>query len=123
MKKGLFIIVSGALFLASCVYSEFIPSTNRSYSPYTGIVAILYESPKKPYKIIGTVITRGEDAGLAAVVKELQRKTAEIGGNAVIIRQSGGSAAPYAFPLATGGFFMSSEQINEVVGTAIHIGE
>ena len=119
MKKSLFIIAIVALFFTSCVYSEFIPTTTQAYFPYKGIVAILYSPPNQPYQVIGTVIAKGEDASLGAVFKELQRKTAMVGGNAVIVRQSGGSAAPYAFPLATGGFLMSYTEIKEVVGTAI----
>ena len=122
MNKAVFILASAVLMLASCVSSQFIPGTTKTYSPYTGIVAILYEPPAEEYEVIGTIVARGEDVGLSDVLRELRRKTAEVGGNAVIIRQSGKtSSGAVAVPLATGGFIIASEEIHEVVGTAILI--
>ncbi|MFH1103233.1 MAG: hypothetical protein V1714_05650 [Pseudomonadota bacterium] len=121
MKRLSFIIVTTAFLLISCVTSHFIPNSPRSFPPYRGYVSILYEPPQKDYEIIGTVVSRGEDVGLAAVIEELRQKTAKVGGNAVIMRQSGNTASPYAFPLATGGFIMGSREIYEIVGTAIFI--
>ncbi len=107
-------LLTVVLVMVSCVSSKFLPGGTISYTPYNGVVEILYEVPKNEYEIIGIVIVRGEDASLAHVFEELRVKTAEVGGNAVIVQQSQNLSINNCF-------LMGSSEIKEVVGTAVKI--
>jgi hypothetical protein len=110
--------------LFSCVYSSFIPESSEALPPYPGNVSILYKEPDREYMTLGTIVARSEDLTLTDALMELQRKTASIGGNAVIMRdratQTGGAVIT---PIpALGVITSSSSMVHEVVGTAIFIG-
>lgn len=121
MKKfGLILIV--LFFFISCFSPKFLTKMTNKYEPYDGIVAVLYQKPIVDFEIIGEVVVSEEGATLTKLFEMLQRKTAEMGGNAVIVQKNQNlSSDPASTIPETEESTLSSNEIDKVVGTAIFL--
>lgn len=119
---GLIVIV--LFFLISCFSPKILTKVTNKYEPYDGIVAILYQKPIVDFEIIGEVVVREDGATLTKLFEMLQQKTAEMGGNAVIVQKNQSFSSDPASTVPEGEEpTLSSNEIDGVVGTAIFLKE
>lgn len=89
----IFLVLAWLLLLAGCSSSQVVPTTNSVPGTRSGQIDVLYSTPQRPYRTVGSVsATRYKpgwtDPTVTDALPELREAAAKVGADAVIVRAS-----------------------------------
>jgi len=97
-------LLSSVIFLATgCAKLTYLPTEERIHYAPSNDIAVFWEEPKRPYKIIGRISVYSHSLSEEGLFRKLKQRAAEEGAHAIILGGSTQTSSIRGTPAAHGG--------------------